>query len=97
MAEASNTKKEYDTYYAVTSTYGHGHWLAIRNTCFATCLNPLHRFHRVPLANRKLHEDVILDAIDLVKEIILNIMQIYPELSLNVEFDFEEKVGVSIP
>lgn len=48
MSIAAGRKDLYDRYYDWTSGFVHGHWGAIRDTTFTTCLNPLHRLHRVP-------------------------------------------------
>lgn len=48
MAIECGLKDLYDKFYTWTSGFAHGHWAAVRDSVFATCLNPLHRFHRVP-------------------------------------------------
>ncbi|WP_206453341.1 DUF5677 domain-containing protein [Aurantimonas marina] len=48
IAVASSVKDVYDKHYDVLSAFSHGNWLAVRHVVFDTCLNPLHRFHRVP-------------------------------------------------
>lgn len=58
----AGVKDEYDNFYSWTSTFSHGHWGAIRDTVFETCLNPLHRFHRVPRVSVKFMPDLLPDA-----------------------------------
>lgn len=81
IAEISNTKDDYDKYYGWTSTYSHAHWPAIRDVCFTTCLNPLHRLHRVPLIIPRLLDDTIPDAIFLINKILAQINTAYPGFS----------------
>lgn len=81
IAEISNTKDDYDKYYGWTSTYSHAHWSAMRDTCFTTCLNPLHRLHRVPLITPRFLNDTIPDAIFLINKILAQISTAYPGFS----------------
>jgi len=48
LSEDVELKPEYDRYYGWTSGFVHGHWGAVRESVFRTCLNPLHRGHRCP-------------------------------------------------
>jgi hypothetical protein len=43
LSEQSTLKDTYDQYYSWTSGYVHGTWGPIRESCFETCTNPLHR------------------------------------------------------
>jgi hypothetical protein len=52
MSEEANVKPIYDKYYTWPSGYVHGQWGAVRDTNFGICLNPLHRFHRIPAPPR---------------------------------------------
>ena len=52
MSEQANVKPIYDKYYTWPSGYVHGQWGAVRDTNFGLCLNPLHRFHRIPATPR---------------------------------------------
>lgn len=90
MAELSGTKEDYDKYYGWASIYVHGHWPALRNNCYSTCLNPLHRLHRTPTPTNHLTEDSLPDAINLVNRILCEAASAYPENSeklvlLNIE------------
>jgi hypothetical protein len=85
MAEASGTKSDYDKYYGWASTFSHGHWPAIRDTCLTTCLNPLHRLHRAPLFAHRLMDDTLPDAIHLVNLILLDVAKAYPGFSAKIK------------
>lgn len=41
-------KETYDNYYEWPSSFSHGQWSGIRCLVFGNCINPLHRFHRMP-------------------------------------------------
>ena len=79
MSEKSNLKNVYDQHYSWTSGYSHGVWGPIREACYETCGNPLHRFHRYP-ASKPLH-DTVGDAVDLVNEILTHLNDSYPTFS----------------
>jgi hypothetical protein len=49
LAEQSGTKDAYDAHFGWNSAFVHGQWAAVRDGTLTTCLNPLHRLHRVPL------------------------------------------------
>ena len=42
------------------------------------CLNPLHRAHRIPADSKRIHGDVVPDAIELVETMIAGLLQAYP-------------------
>lgn len=70
MAEDAGCKDIYDSFYVWTSAYTHANWASVRDSGFETCLNPLHRFHRVPRSSPRLLEDVIPDVYLLVNKIL---------------------------
>jgi hypothetical protein len=70
MAEKAGCKDIYNKYYAWSSAYAHANWGSLRDSGFETCLNPLHRFHRVPRRARRILEDVIPDVCMLVDKIL---------------------------
>ena len=76
LSEHADLKPVYDKHYSWTSGYAHGTWGPIRETCFQTCGNPLHRLHRYP-ENRSL-VDVVDDAATLVDEILNDLNSAYP-------------------
>ncbi|MGI8554425.1 MAG: DUF5677 domain-containing protein [Dehalococcoidia bacterium] len=78
LSEDSLTKDMYDRFYPWTSAFVHGNWAAIRNSCFALCLNPLHRFHRQLSEGGNRLGDVVPDACYLVDGILNILDKSYP-------------------
>ena len=78
MADESGTKDDYDKYYAWTSAFVHGHWGALRNTSFTQCLNPLHRFHRIPILTHRFMENCVGDGVNLVNAILRDLGKAFP-------------------
>lgn len=76
LSERSGVKDAYDQHYSWTSGFAHGMWGAIRETCFHTCANPLHRLHRRP--DRMPLQDTVEDAVVLVDEIVQDLSDAYP-------------------
>jgi len=85
MAEASGTKDIYDTHYGWNSGYAHGQWAAVRDTTLTTCMNPLHRLHRIPLGSIREFGDVLLDAREVVEEMIGDLLQVYPGITVSLK------------
>jgi hypothetical protein len=82
ISETAGVKETYDKHYSWTSGYVHGSWGAIRETCFETCGNPLHRLHRFP-KEQKL-EDTVEEAARLVDEILNDLDKAYPNFSFRL-------------
>lgn len=78
MAEDSGTKGDYDRFYGWASGFVHGQWGALRDSNMTFCLNPLHRFHRIPLISHRRMDDVVPDAVGLVNAILDEVSRIYP-------------------
>ena len=76
ISERTGLKTTYDAHYSWTSGYAHGMWGPIRESCFQTCHNPLHRLHRIP--KQELLPDVIEDAAGLVNEMLYLVDVAYP-------------------
>ncbi len=76
LSERSGLKDTYDKHYSWTSGYSHGMWGPIRESCYQTCGNPLHRLHRYP--ERRILQDTVDDAAMLVDEIIQHLDEAYP-------------------
>ncbi len=76
ISEQSGLKDIYDKHYSWTSGYSHGMWGAIRESCYQTCGNPLHRLHRYP--ERQSLQDTVDDAAILVDAIIQHVDNFYP-------------------
>ena len=86
MAEYTGCKDVYDRYYGWTSSYMHGHWGSIRDSVFTTCLNPLHRLHRIPRGKQRTLDDVVPDACMIIDKILDLLDRAYPA--------FKERVTV---
>ena len=84
MAEESGTKAVYDAHYGWNSGFAHGHWSAMRDVTLTTCLNPLHRAHRVPAADDRSLGDVVPDALELVEAMIADLLRAYPGPNISV-------------
>ena len=73
----SDLKETYDSFYQWNSTYTHGSWGAVRETCFDICINPLHRFHLLP--DRKPLMDCLSSAAKAVDGVLEILDGNYPE------------------
>lgn len=78
MAEEAYEKPFYDRYYDASSGYVHGNWSAILHTVFGQCLNPLHRFHRIPLPPRLLLDDAVPDLRKICNLALDKLAHLYP-------------------
>lgn len=83
MAEESGTKTVYDAHYGWNSGFAHGHWSAMRDVTLTTCLNPLHRVHRLPITGDRGLGDVLPDALELVDDMISALLRVYPGTSIS--------------
>ncbi|MAP25491.1 MAG: hypothetical protein CL578_18600 [Alteromonadaceae bacterium] len=79
ISEKTGVKDAYDAHYSWTSGYSHGTWGPVRESCFETCGNPLHRLHRYPKQQRL--PDTISDACLLVNSILDDLDKSYPGFS----------------
>lgn len=84
MSEDSGTKDDYDRFYGWASGYVHGQWGALRDTGLTHCMNPLHRFHRVPLPWHRMMSDSLSDAVSLVNSILESVERAYPGTVMRV-------------
>ena len=82
LSERSGLKETYDRHYSWTSGYSHGMWGPIRESCFQTCGNPLHRLHRYP--KRQSLQDTVDDAALLVDEILEHVDDAYPDFGFRL-------------
>ena len=80
MSEEAGIKEVYDSFYDWSSGFVHGHWGAVRDSVFVTCVNPLHRFHRIPEKRRDLN-NVVHDAGELVNSVLGLLDKTYPSFS----------------
>lgn len=82
LSEKAGLKPVYDKHYSWTSGYSHGTWAQVRETCYQTCGNPLHRLHRYP--ERSALPDVLPDAVELTNEILSDLDGAYPGFSFRL-------------
>ena len=82
LSEQSELKDIYDKHYSWTSGYSHGMWGAIRESCYQTCGNPLHRLHRHP--QRQSLKDTVDDAAIIVDEVIQHVDDTYPTFAFRL-------------
>ncbi len=84
ISEEAGVKPIYDKYYGWPSGYVHGHWGAVRDTVFGQCLNPLHRYHRVPSPPRLDMGSVGQDSIKLVNLLLDQLNTAYPSFKFRI-------------
>lgn len=84
LSEKAGVKETYDAHYSWASGYTHGTWGPIREACYETCGNPLHRLHRYPKQQRL--PDAVADACILFNSILDDLNKAYPgfDYRLNV-------------
>lgn len=71
MAKECNLMEIYRIIYDPTSSDIHGTWTSIKNTNLTYCMNPLHRYHRLPqLEDPPIFLQPVQIALDLVKNAI---------------------------
>lgn len=85
MAEASNTKSDYDRFYGWSSSFVHGHWSALRDACMMHCFNPLHRLHRIPLPSHRILEGAACDGVELLNAMLIDLSSLYPLFEKRIE------------
>lgn len=85
ISDKVGLKPTYDKHYSWTSGYSHGTWAQIRETCYQTCGNPLHRLHRYP--ERSSLPDSIFDAAQLANEVLSDLDSAYPGYSFRFSLD----------
>ena len=85
MSEEAGLKAVYDKYYGWPSGYVHGHWGALRDTVFDLCLNPLHRFHRIPSFPNRVMGSVAIDSLHLVNMLLDTLNTAYPSFKPRVK------------
>ena len=76
LSEKADLKDIYDSHYSWSSGYTHGTWGPIREACYQTCGNPLHRLHRYP--ERRALTETVEDAAQLVDCILEDVDVAYP-------------------
>lgn len=82
MAEEVKLKDLYDKFYNYTSGFMHGNWGAVRESVYQKCVNPLHRYHRVPTYDLPLMPSVTNDALEITNKILECLSIAYPTFDL---------------
>lgn len=85
MSDFAGCKETYDKFYSWASGFSHAHWTAVRDTVFATCLNPLHRFHRV-LAPTRPMPSVLADMCRLINSMLDDVGMLYPTFKSRIKW-----------
>lgn len=78
MATEAGVKDVYDKYYDWASGYTHAQWVCVRDTTFTVCINPLHRFHRIPVPPRTNMPSILPDACKLINRMLDDLNALYP-------------------
>ena len=86
MAEEAGLKPFYDKYYDALSGYVHSNWSAVLHSNFGLCLNPLHRFHRIPIPPRMLIDDAVPDLVKLINLTMDQVTTLYPPFKARLRF-----------
>ena len=92
MATQAGRKDIYDRYYSWSSGYTHGHWTAVRDTVFTTCMNPLHRFHRVLAPTRQM-PSTLDDCCKLINLMLDELNKLYPSFKDRVVWHKSENAS----
>jgi hypothetical protein len=91
MCEELDLMPLYDRYYIWTSGYIHSHWIAIRDTLYTVCANPLHRLHRIPVQPRFDMRSTLADGAKLLNLILNEVDKIFPGYTKRVKV--KEKIA----
>lgn len=91
MSQEGGVKEVYDKHYDWASGYAHGHWVCVRDTVFTTCLNPLHRFHRIPAPPNYNMPSILSDTCRLVNRMLDDLNQLYPSFKPRLKWHNQMK------
>ncbi|MFH1363925.1 MAG: DUF5677 domain-containing protein [Candidatus Omnitrophota bacterium] len=84
ISEEVGLKMLYDKYYSYTSGYVHASWGAVRESIYQRCMNPLHRFHRIPIFDLPLMPSITNDAREILNSILELLSEAYPKFSFRL-------------
>jgi hypothetical protein len=87
MAEEAGVKALYDRHYDALSGYAHANWIALSHSLFGVCLNPLHRFHRIPIPPRMFVDDELPDVIAICNLGLDQLASLYPPFKKRLKVD----------
>lgn len=85
MSDYAGVKEIYDLYYNYTSGFVHGTRGALRESIYQMCLNPLHRFHRIPIFDLPLMPSVVLDSVEVINKILDCLNVAYPSFDSRIK------------
>jgi hypothetical protein len=85
MAIDAGAKDLYDKYYDSLSGYIHGNWSAVSHSTFQVCVNPLHRFHQIPVPPRFFIEDAVPDLVALTNLALDQLASLYAPFKARVK------------
>ncbi|MCF7846425.1 MAG: DUF5677 domain-containing protein [Candidatus Peribacteraceae bacterium] len=86
LSDKVGLKDVYDKFYDYTSGFVHGNWAAIRESSFQKCINPLHRYHRIPTFGFPIMNSTTLDFVEIFNCILVCLSKTYPE--------FKERINI---
>ena len=72
MAEECNLLRYFRLIYQPASSDIHGDWSSIRNVNLTRCMNPLHRFHRIP---QRLEPSLFITPLSIAVEIVVSAIE----------------------
>ncbi len=78
MSQETQLKEVYEKYYRWPSTYSHANWGAIRDSALQMCVNPLHRYHKIPRTQIRVNNSAVPDMLILWELILEQIERVYP-------------------
>jgi hypothetical protein len=84
MSIEAGYKGYYDKYYDWSSSYSHGQWGAVRESCFDQCWNPLHKLHRIPSPACPQLLSILGDATTVCDAVLEILTSIYPGFDLRL-------------
>ncbi len=84
MCEYAGIKDEYDAYYDFSSCFLHSNWGAIRIATLDTCLNPLHRWHKIGRAPAKRFGNVQSEMAKLVNKMLSLLDEAFPGIEFRL-------------
>ena len=86
MAIESDCKAVYDAHFDWASGYVHGNWASVRDTVYVTCVNPLHRLHRIPSPPRSNMASILNDAFKLINRMLDELNHLYPSFKPRIRW-----------
>lgn len=86
IAEEAGVKDVYDRYYDWSSSYTHGQWGAVRDAALTACVNPLHRFHRIPSFMKGNMPSIIPDGCKILNRMLDELNKLYPTFKPRIKW-----------